>query len=382
MTPDFDLDAWRDQIPLLRTHVPMNACSRAPLIQGVREAARTWLDSWDSRGMDWDLWIDEVDRARTGFADLIGAAPEEIALAGSVSQATNSLLSALSYTERPAIVASLAEFPTVGQALTAQARRGAEVRWVPARDGVASAHDYAAVCDRRTALVSITHAAYQTGARLDVKTIAARAREVGAISFVDAYQTLGAEPVDVRALGVDALCGGTLKYLMGAPGLAFLYVRRELAEQLQPQINGWFGRRDPMEFDPRGQDWADGALRFDLGTPPDINAYMARAGLDVVRTIGPDAIRAWGRHLAGRMTEQGLARGWTILGPQDPDARTAMTAFRCPVDSHDVEVGLKRRGILASGRGPAIRLAPHFFNTEEDVDRAIEALAAVFEELS
>lgn len=378
MSASYDVAAWRRRIPLLRTKLPMNACSRAPLLDSVRDAATTWLDSWDARGMDWDLWIDEVDAARLEFARLIGCDVEEVSLATSVSQATNSFLSALEFGDRPVIVASEAEFPTVGQALVAQSRRGAVVRWVPFERGVVRFEDWASALDDQVGLVSITHGCYQSGYRQDLARIVELARARGALTFVDAYQTLGVEPIDVRKLGVDVLTGGTLKYLMGAPGVAFMYVRKALAQRLEPRITGWFGRRDPMDFDPRGQDWAVGAHRFDLGTPPDVCGYMARAGLSAIREIGPSAIRAWTRELAGHMIELGQRAGYTVLGPTDPELRTPMTAFVCPGDSHAVEVELLRRGVLASGRGPVIRMAPHFYSTADDVERAMDALAGSF----
>ncbi len=186
------------------------------------------------------------------------------------------------------MLASAAEFPTVGHVWLAQQSRGAEVHWVPlSNDGTIDASEYEARIDDRTRVVSACHAYFVNGFKHDIGAVARIARARGALTFVDAYQTLGTEPIDVKALGVDALAGGTLKYLMACAGIAFLYVRRDLAEQLRPTVTGWFGRVNPFAFDATALDWAPGARRFDGGTPPIINAYIARAGLEIIHEVGP-----------------------------------------------------------------------------------------------
>ena len=194
--------------------------------------------------------------------------------------------------------------------------------------------------------------------------------------YVDAYQTLGAVPVDVKALDVDFLVSGNLKYLMGVPGVAFLYVRRDLIERLRPTVTGWFGRANPFAFRVDSLDWSHTASRFDSGTPPVMNAYIARAGMEIINDVGVRHIRAWHETLAQRLIEGGRARGLELFGPADVAHKTASTAFVVS-DSHAVEHAMRERGIIASARGPVIRLAPHFYSTLADVDRALDALAAV-----
>ncbi|GMV05867.1 MAG: hypothetical protein AMXMBFR53_21440 [Gemmatimonadota bacterium] len=376
-TPPFDLDAVRRRIPILATHVPMNACSQAPQSHVTRAAAEAYLDSWARDGMDWDRWIGEVEAARGTFAALIGARPEDVAVAGSVSQATASLATGLDYTgRRYGVVVSGMEFPTVAQVWRAQERFGAEVATVPVReDGTLEAEDYADAVDDTTLLVSAAHAWFQNGRKQDIPALAALAHDRGALLYVDAYQCLGTEPFDAPASGADFVASGTLKFLLGIPGIAFLWVRPGLADQLRPALTGWFGRKDPFAFDPR-LDWADGARRLDVGTPPVLEAYVARAAVAWLREIGLDAVGAWTRTLSRRLMEGGRARGLEILGPADTEQKAPTTAFRC-ADGHAVEIALKARGIIASARGPALRLAPHFFNTLDDVDRALDALADV-----
>jgi selenocysteine lyase/cysteine desulfurase len=375
--PEYDLAEIRAEIPLLRSRLPMNNCSQAPLFKGVRDGAMAFLESWEHDGMDWEGWVAEVEAARHTFADLIGAEPDEVSVASSVSQATASLASALSFeAPRNKIVLSDAEFPSVGQIWSAQRARGAHLDWAGITDGAVDMEALEKAVDSKTALVSITHGAYQTGSLQDVARVAKWARASGAISFVDAYQTLGNRRVLVRDLGIDVLVGGCLKYLLGTAGIAFMYVRRDLAERLEPTSTGWFGRANPFAFDPKVLDWGAGARRFDTGTPPLLPAYIARAGMELVRSVGLEKIERWNRTLTNRMILGGITRGLRLEGPRDPDHRTPVAAFHAP-QAAMMEAALRERGILASARGSVLRLAPHFYNSLEDVDEALDALVEV-----
>jgi selenocysteine lyase/cysteine desulfurase len=377
-TPGYDLADWRSRIPLLAHAIPMNNCSQAPQTEATRAAADAYLESWARDGMDWDAWVTEVERARESFARLINADVDEVAVTSSVSHATSALASALSFDgERNRILASAAEFPTVGHVWLAQQQRGANVHWAPlSAYGTIDLGEYDARVDERTRVVSACHAYYANGSKQDVAAIARIAHANGALLFVDAYQTLGTEPIDVKALGVDALAGGTLKYLMACAGIAFLFVRRELAEQLHPTVTGWFGRVNPFAFDATALDWAHGARRFDGGTPPIINAYIARAGLEIIHEVGPAEIASWTRVLSDRLVSGGAARRLVVHGTTDSAHKSPTTAF-IVAEAALVERRLRARGVIASARGNVIRLAPHFYTTLDDVEQALDALAAV-----
>ena len=377
--PAYDIDRWRSRIPLLASAVPMNNCSQAPQSDATRAAADAYLESWARDGMDWDAWVAEVERARQSFARLINASVDEVAVTSSVSQGTSALASALRFDgDRRRVIASAAEFPTVGHVWLAQEPRGADVHWVPlGNDGTIDTSAYETRIDERTRVVSTCHAYFVNGFKHDVAAIARIAHEQGALVFVDAYQTLGTEPIDVKALGIDALAGGTLKYLMATAGIAFLYVRRELADTLRPTVTGWFGRHNPFTFDPTVLDWASGARRFDGGTPPIINAYIARAGLEIIHEVGPARISAWTRALSDRLVDGGAARGLTLHGTPHAARKAPTTAFWVGADSATVERRMRSRGVIPSARGSVIRLSPHFYSTFEDVDRALDTLAAV-----
>lgn len=375
--PGYDLEGYRRRIPLLASMIPMNNCSQAPQTDATRAAAERYLDSWNAKGMDWDAWIEEVWQAKRVFATLVNASVDEIAVLSSVSEATSAVASSLDFTaRRRTIVVTEAEFPTIGHVWLAQEPRGARVAWVPVRDGAIAPASYDALIDDATAVVSATHGYYLNGFTQDLAQLAERAHGHGALLYVDAYQTLGTMPMDVKALGVDFLAAGNLKFLMGAPGIAFLYVRRELIDRLRPTVTGWFGRSDPFAFQVKQLDWSPSASRFDAGTPPLINAYIARAGMEMIAEVGPGHIRAWHEVLASRLIDGGRARGLTLHGAADVARKTATTAFVVR-DSHAVEAAMRARGVLPSARGPVVRLAPHFYNSTADVDTALDVLADV-----
>ena len=375
IAPAYNLAAWRRRIPLLASCIPMNNCSHSPQCDATRAAADRYLESWNTRGMDWDAWMEEVRLAKAAFARLINASPHDIAVFSSVSEATSAVASAIDFSgSRAGVVVSEAEFPTIGHVWLAQQRRGAKVAWVPLTDGAIESSDYDPIIDDETAIVSATHAYFLNGSIQFVGDIARKAHAHGALLYVDAYQTAGSTPIDVEAIGADFLVAGALKFLMGVPGIAFLYVRPDVAERLQPTVTGWFGREHPYAFDVKHLDWAPRASRFDTGTPPMVNAYIARAGMEMLAEIGVDRIHAWHQILAYRLLDGGRARGLEVHGNPDHPEKTVTTGFIVP-ESGALEVRMRARWVLPSARGPVIRLAPHFYSSIADVDTALDLLA-------
>jgi selenocysteine lyase/cysteine desulfurase len=365
---------WQHEFPGLATTVHVANCSHGPQSSRSRAAISAYLDSWERAGMDWDLWMEEVSRAREAFARLIGAKPTEVAVSTSASAAVASVASAIDASgSRRRVVTTEAEFPTVGHVWLAHERYGLEIDFVPVRDGTVGLEDYSAKVDERTTLVSATHVYYQNGFKQDVKRIAEIAHAAGSLILVDAYQSLGTCRVDVGALDIDILVGGSLKYLLGLPGIAFLYIKESLVEQFEPALTGWFGRSDPFAFDVRTLDYARDARRFETGTPPVFAAIAARAGMEIIEQAGPDRIG----HRIDELSAHSLATADRLaleyVGPRDVLHKGATTAIKVP-DSHRVETFLKDRGVVASARGDVIRVAPHFFTTVADLDRAFGEL--------
>lgn len=374
---DEDAREWRREFPALATTVHLANCSHSPQSKRVRAAIEAYLDSWLELGMDWDLWIAEVARAREEFARLIGAGKGEVAVSTSASAAVASIASALDAAgPRRRVVTTEAEFPTVGHVWLAHEKYGFDVDFVPVRDGAVALDDYERMIDERTLITSATHIYYQNGFKQDIGRIAQIAHAAGSLLLVDAYQSLGTCRVDVAELDVDILVSGNLKYLLGVPGIAFIYVKEELIERLKPALTGWFGRRQPFAFDAKMLDYAGDARRFETGTPPIFAAAAARAGMEIIRDVGVQRIERRIEELSEYSIAAARTRELDYVGPEDPRCKGATNAIRV-TDPHRVEEALKERDVVASARGDVIRIAPHFFTTTDDIERAMDELHSV-----
>ena len=374
---DEEATEWRREFPSLATTVHVANCSHAPQARRVRNAIDAYLESWLQAGMDWDAWMGEVERAREAFARLIGARSGEVAIATSASAAVASIASSLDgWGPRRRVVTTEAEFPTVGHVWLAHAKYGLEIDFIPVRDGAIALEDYEERIDERTALTSATHVYYQNGFKQDVGRIAEIAHEAGSLLLVDAYQSLGTCAVDVRELDIDILVGGGLKYLLGLPGIAFIYAKEEIVERFEPALTGWFGRVNPFAFDARALDYASEARRFDTGTPPVFAAVAARAGMEIIEEIGARRIEGRIEELSACAMESADRLGLEYVGPRDVLVKGATTAIKVP-DPHAIEGKLKERGVIASARGDVIRIAPHFFTTSDDIDRVLSELKTI-----
>jgi selenocysteine lyase/cysteine desulfurase len=376
ITPQ-EVSRWRDEFPILRNKIHLGNCSQSPISRRTKLAMDEYIGSLANHGMDWPGWMSRVQQAKAQFARLINADVGEIAVTMSVSDATAAVAGALMpKTGRSKVVTTAMEFPTVGQVWLANVQYGWDVEFLPEHNGCLQMEDFSQALKGDTALVSVTHVSYQTGALTDIAALAQLVHDRGALLYVDAYQSLGTVPVDVKRDGIDFLSSGTLKYLLGIPGIAFLYVKGSLADSLSPGMTGWFGQRDPFAMETTRLDYAPETRRFDTGTPPVMAAYVAAAGLGIINEVGVERIRRRLLDLAAFGMEEAMRRGFKVLGPRDPLHRGASLPLQVE-DAHSAEAELFRQGIIASARGPALRLAPHFFSTEEDIVVALNALAEV-----
>ncbi len=370
--------AVRGEFPICERSTYLNSCSQGALSRRVRRAYEEYLDGWDEHGAAWEHWVERAEAARAAFARLLHAEPAELAVTTSVSQGVSGIVSALPFAagERTRIVVSEYEFPTVGQIAHAQELRGAEVVHVrPERDGSIPVERFAAAIDERTALVCCTTVSYRTGHRQDVAAVARLAHERGALCLADSYQAVGSVDLDVRALGVDFVTGGTVKYLLASAGLGFLYVRRELLERLLPTQTGWFADEDIFQMDISDYSPAADARRFDAGTPPVPNIYAGLAGMALVEEAGVPAIEEHVRELTALLIDGLDELGATVVTPRDPARRGALVCVRSTDVGRLVEE-LRGERILVSMRDDNLRIALHLYNTEDDVHAVLGALRA------
>jgi selenocysteine lyase/cysteine desulfurase len=374
--PATALEQFRARFPIFGRRVYLNSCSQGALSLDVEAAIASFVESWRTAGSPWDRWVGEVEHLRASFAAAIGADLDEIAVMPNASTAIGAIATALAFDgDRRGVLLGEFEFPTMAHVWQAQQRRGARIDWVPAVGETLPVEQYAARIDERTLIVPATHVCFRNGYRLDVARLAALCRERGAYFMLDDYQRSGTASLDVHALGVDFLVTGALKYLLGPPGVAFLYVRRALVERHEPLSTGWFGRVDPFAFSLAPIDWSATARRFETGSPAVANVFAAAAGLDVLRMLEPAAIERQVARLVDRFFGGARARGFDVTTPDDPGARGPLVVVRSS-DAGALVQRLAGRGIVVSARANGVRVSFHAYNNDQDVDAVLDGFDA------
>lgn len=364
--------AIRAQFPTLNDTVHLAACSIAPRSANLDHALGTMLTDLSRPGF-WAAAEEQLHQARAGFAHLIGASPDQIAILPNASVAAHQVAAGLRWRRRPELLSTLAEFPGVAHTWLAQRAHGAQVRWCGDGGSRVSTHHYLEAITSRTALVSAPAVTYRDATRLDVRRIGHAAHAAGAKIFVDAYQAAGVMPLNVDSLGCDYLVVGAGKYLLGLPGLAFLYMRHP--DGPAPTLTGWFGRVNPHAFDPATLDFPPHARRLETGTPPVAATYAAVAGLTLVNDLNLEAVH----HHTQRLVITTAAR----LSDQGETVRLAPTAEQqgahlAVVEPHAEAMAawLAHRNIITAPRSGVVRVAMHAYTTPRDVDILCQAIDA------
>ncbi|HEY8041313.1 MAG TPA: aminotransferase class V-fold PLP-dependent enzyme [Polyangiaceae bacterium] len=365
----------RAEFPVLARCLYLNSNSTGAVprgVEGVLAAYWETISGW--RDEVWERWWRELHEYADAVAAFVGAPPGTVVTDVNLSSLLGRLLGALQYGDRPKIVTTDLEFPTVPFLLAAQRRHGAVVHTVGSRDGASiELEDLLPAIDERTRLVCLSHASYTTGALVDLPAVVRRARSVGAWVAVDAYQSVGVVPIDVSALGVDFLLGGAHKWMCGSIESAFLYVHPSRTAQLEPAATGWMASRDPLSFG-AATEYAATARRFAAGTPAVLPALVSHVALRILAELGIDAIRQASLRMTSRVLARALEAGLDVATPHADERRGGIVCLRFPGDAAAV-AALKQRGMVCSHRG-GVRVAPHFYNTDDEVDAFMDALLA------
>jgi kynureninase len=397
-----DLLAYRAEFDLVNSSTYLNTCSLGALSTRSRAALERFLDQWNALGARawYRHWLDELAALREDFGWSIGRPGSEVALAPNVSTALATIASALEPIHRgdahalgrlreaglpiegrarTRIITTALDFPTVGHQWLARAPLGIEVVVLPSPDGLTVPIEaFEAAIDDQTALVATAHVYYTTGAIQEVAALATIAHERGALMLIDAYQATGLIPTDLAA-GLpesqpDAYVSGTLKWLFGGPGNAFLWVRPELREALRPTTTGWFSSANQFAFDVSALDFAPDGRQFELGTPAVPSAFIARGGLELVREVGVTRLHERTIDLGALAIQAADDAGLRVRAVRDGAQRGGIVAIEV-TDPKPVVDELARRRIIVDYRPGIIRLSPAFYNTEDDVSATIDALA-------
>jgi selenocysteine lyase/cysteine desulfurase len=371
MLTDRQIQNIRSRFSIFRRKIYLNSCSQGPLSDAVQAGLENFISSWHEQGSPWELWVNRYEEARTAFAQLINASPDEVAIVTSASAGINSIASALSFQERKNVVMGEFEFPTMGHIWLAQRARGAEVKFVAAEGNCIPAVNYEKMVDRHTLLVPLTHVCFKNGFRSEVNAITQIAHRSGALVMLDDYQDCGTRSIDVKGMDLDFFVTGTLKYLLGPPGLAFMYVRKELISSLVPTLTGWFAQTNPFAYDPQTIDLSPSARRFESGTPSVPNVYGAVPGFELLREIGMENVASHIKSLAQSLLHSAVDLGIRAKTPADSAGPLVVLPSK---DSTLLVQKLEENGIVASNRYDGLRISFHVYNTMEDVKAVVEVL--------
>lgn len=365
---------WRDEFPILSRKTYLNSCSLGALSHRAEARIRQFHEDWHNFGASawYEIWLGRIAELRARVAAMLGAQESELAITHSTSAALSSIASALDYGRRNKVVVAELDFPTLPYQWLI--RPDVEVVFVPSDDGATVRPErFAEYVDDRTAVVATSHVFYATGAIQDLRRVGAIAHEHGALFLVDAYQGIGQIPTTLRGSDIDIYVAGPLKWMLGGPGLAYLYVREELIRRLTPRMAGWFAARDQFAFDARHFEFRDDARRFELGTPALHMVHSALGGQEIIDEVTVPRIRERNQYLTELLIERARAAGFQIRGAAERAERSAIVMIALDDPAGAVN-HLADRGIIIDYRPGHVRVSPHFYNLESELELVIDEL--------
>lgn len=370
----------REEFPSLEHTLHFASHTLGAMPRGVDEALRRYAHTWRVRGIRaWDEgWFAMPTEVGNLLAGLFNGEPGSVAMFENVTIAEAVGLSAIDFrAPRNRLVCGAEDFPSLLYLYEGLIRRGAELVRVPSRqDRRMDERDIIAAIDERTAVVALSHVMFRSSQVLDLAPIAARARQAGALTMIDAYQAIGTVPLDVRAVGIDLLAGGSVKWLCGGPGAGYLYVSPRVAPKLEPALTGWMAHENPFAFDSGPTRRDAGARRFWTGTPGIPAFAAAREGYAIVARAGISAIREKSLRLTGRMIALADEMGFKVGSPREPERRGGTVVLDIP-DAERVCHALLAEDVLLDFRpGVGLRLAPHFYTRDDEVEEVMRRVRA------
>ncbi len=378
--PD-DLLRYRSEFPILERTTYLISNSLGAMPRGVYDAMHGYAETWATRGVraweeGWWMLAAEVGNE---IGALMNAPKGSISTHQNVTQCQAVVASCFDFDgRRNKVVFSDMNFPSVIYFWNAHAPGC--VRMVHSEDGVTvPTEKLLDAIDEDTLIVPISHVVFRSAYIKDVEAVIAKAHHCGAYVLLDTFQSLGTVPFDVQKLGVDFVCGGVLKWLCGGPGTAYLYVRPDLGEKLEPRFTGWVAHQQPFAFEVGPMRYAAPPYKFMNGTPNVPALYAARPGLKIVHEIGVERIRAKSKRQVARLIELADQRGWKVNTPRDPERRGGTVSIDMP-RSQEVCAELLARDVLVDWRPKAgVRMSPHFYTRDEELEIAIRAVEEILE---
>lgn len=373
--------AWRREFPILETCTYLVSHSLGAMPRKVGDYLQQFADEWSTRGVRaWHEGWWEIGRT-TGdlLAPLLGVPTGTISMHQNVTVAMAIIASCHRFDgARNRVVMTDLEFPSNSYLFEGFRRYGAEVVHLPSPGAMQTdLQALLAAIDDRTALVPLSYVLFKSAYIQDAAAVIEKAHRVGAQVILDVYQAAGTVPLDIAKLGADFAVGGSVKWLCGGPGAGYLYVRPDLANTLEPGIVGWAAHAHPFEFEPGAIEYADAPERFQSGTPNVPSLYSARAGYEIVGQIGVPAIREKSLRLTRRLMDHAKAAGFRINTPDADDKRGGAVIIEVANGKAVADELIRREVIVDYRPGAGIRMAPHFYNTAEEIDHAMTVLLEI-----
>ncbi len=368
-------DRIRPEFPILARRSYLNTCSLGPLSTRAEARLGDFTDLWHEHGAAawYEHWWSSLGDLRCRIEALFAAPDGTIALMPSTSASLAAVASSLDWSRRNRIVTTELDFPTL--LYQWKVRPDVEMIVLKSPDGVhIDPEQFADAVDERTLAIATSHVFFTTGAIQNLEAIARIARRAGAYSLIDGYQGAGQIPVDLPATGIDFYTSGSLKWLCGGPGLAYLYVRDALIPRLEPTLTSWFATEDQFHFNPDSFRYHRDARRFELGTPALATVHTAIGGQEIVDEVGMAAIRRHNMALTERLVERCRERGLALRVSNRPETRSAIVLVR-HANPDEAVARLAEREIVVDSRPGVVRISPHFYNTIDEIDAVVEALA-------
>ena len=370
-----DWDFIRSMFPTLREITYINTASIGLIPDRSYRAVIRWLNDRFYGNTYWMKWYEEGVRAKELFAKLINASPEEIARIPNTSAGLNIIANSIKWKPGENIVTNDLEFPTNIFPWQVQARKyGLELRVVKSKDGYVRIEDYEKAVDDNTRAIAISWVEFSNGYVHDLKALAEIAHSVNAYLIVDAIQGTGSLKIDVREADIDFLACGGQKWLMGITASGFLYVKKSILDELEVSFGGWLGDKNQFEYSFREYEPADSARRFETGTPDMISYSALKESLDLILSIGIDNIQRRNLELARYLVEKIGSILEVASYLRDGEPLSPIVSFKAP-DAKNLAKKLREKyGIVVAPRLGRIRVSPHFYNNEEDIDKLYNAL--------
>ncbi|MDZ4769852.1 MAG: aminotransferase class V-fold PLP-dependent enzyme [Chloroflexota bacterium] len=378
----------RAEFPILSTCTYMISNSLGAMPRAVYDSLREYADSWATLGVrawgkpfnDSPTWWELKGAVGDRIAPLMGAPAGSVLMHENASIANAILIGALDFsdTRRDKIVTSDQDFPSDVYSVTQALPAHMQVEIVRSRDGITlDTDDLLDAIDERTRLVSLSHVLFRSAYIAPAAAIIAKAHRVGAQVLLNGYHSIGIIPVDVTALGVDYYIGGVLKWLCGGSGGVFMYVRPDLLPTLRPRLTGWFAHQRPFAFEVEGFDLRDDRYRLANGTPSIAALYAVQPGVDLIAQVGIEAIRANSIRQTALLIQLADAAGYQVVSPRDAESRAGTVTISMD-NVYAISRALLAREIVIDYReGAGIRIAPHFYNTDEEVQRVMAAIGEI-----